>query len=112
MKLKLIELLETTGYNVHLQGTVSDYPDHFFTYWNNDVPEQSHYDNKPTSFVWNFDVNFYSKDPVKVNTMFDTIRPLLKQNGFIVIGKGYDVMSDEPSHTGRGLNVLYIEREV
>jgi hypothetical protein len=35
------------------------------------------------------------------------IKKLLKQNDFTVGGNGYSVMSDETTHTGRGLNVLY-----
>lgn len=115
MKTKLIELLETFGYPVMLQGSMAEdakYPDHFFTFWNNETPSNSHYDNDATSYVWNFDVNFYSNNPVIVNTKLDEVRRLLKTNGFVVTGKGHDIVSDEPTHTGRGITVLYLESEV
>lgn len=112
MKELLITLLESFGYPVFLQGSLSEdeaYPESFFTFWNNETPDGSHYDNEAINYVWNFDVNFYSVDPELVNTMLLQAKAILKQNGFIVGGKGYDVASDEPTHTGRGINVLIVE---
>lgn len=114
MKNELIRLLETFNYPVYLQGSLSEndaYPDSFFTFWNNETYDNNHYDNQAASYTWNFDVNFYSVDPGLVNSMLLGAKALLKQNGWIVGGKGYDVVSDEPTHTGRGINVLYFERE-
>lgn len=113
MKDALIALLETFGYPVRLQGSLAEneaYPESFFTFWNNDTPDGSHYDNNPISYVWDFDVNFYSTSPTLVNTVLLEARNLLKTNGWIIPGKGYDVATDEPTHTGRGMNVLYLER--
>lgn len=113
MKDLLIELLESFKYPVFLQGSMAedeDYPESFFTFWNNSSPEWHHYDNKPSGFVWDFDVNFYSTDPTLVNSMLEEARTLLKANGFIVSGKGYDLASDEPTHTGRGMNARIIEK--
>lgn len=112
MKELLINLLESFGYPVFLQGSLDEneaYPESFFTFWNNDSYDNNHYDNNPVSYTWNFDVNFYSIDPELVNTMLLNAKTLLKQNGFIITGKGYDVASDEPTHTGRGMNVLIID---
>lgn len=112
MKQLLITLLESFGYPVFLQGSLSEdeaYPESFFTFWNNETPDGSHYDNNAINYIWNFDVNFYSVDPELVNTMLLNAKALLKQNGFIVGGKGYDIASDEPTHTGRGINVLIVE---
>lgn len=112
MKDLLITLLETFGYPVFLQGSLSEdeaYPDSFFTFWNNESYDNNHYDNEAVSYTWNFDVNFYSIDPALVNSMLLQAKILLKQNGFIISGKGYDVMSDEPTHTGRGMNALIID---
>jgi hypothetical protein len=44
----LIETLEAFGYPVILQGSLlpdEPYPDHFFTFWNNDSFGNSYYDN-------------------------------------------------------------------
>lgn len=113
MEDKLIELLGTFGYLVKRQGSISspkDYPDSFFTYWNNSSEDASHYDNKPAGYVWDFDVNFYSTDVALVYSKQGEAIDLLKSNGFIVPGRGYDIPSDTQSHIGRGVNVLYVER--
>lgn len=111
MKEKLIELLESFGYPVFLQGSLGGcaYPESFFTFWNNSSDDNNHYDNEPVSFTWSFDVNFYSVDPELVNNMLLEAKAVLKANGFIISGKGYDLMSDEPTHTGRGMNALIID---
>lgn len=114
MKEKLINLLETFGFPVYLQGSMSadeKYPKSFFTFWNQDSYDNNHYDDEPISYTWNFDVNFYSSDPELVNLMLVEAKTLLKQNDFIISGKGYDLASDEPSHTGRGFTALIIEKE-
>ena len=112
MKDLLISLLESFGFPVFLQGSLSEndpYPESFFTFWNNETPDGAHYDNEAINYIWNFDVNFYSVDPELVNSMLLQAKALLKQNGFIVAGKGYDVATDEPTHTGRGINAIIIE---
>lgn len=110
----LIELLESTyGYPVYLQGSLREnapYPDNFFTYWINDSDGDSHYDNNETAIVWDYDLNFYSNDPLKAHSMLLEVKTLLKSNNFTVSGAGYSVMSDESTHTGRGINVLYREQ--
>lgn len=113
MKDLLINTLQPLGYPILLQGSLNKdeaYPESFFTFWNNEVPGDEFYDNEEHSYIWNFDLNFYSSDPSLVNTKLLNAKALLKAAGFIVTGKGYDVASDEPTHTGRGINVLKIEK--
>lgn len=113
MKEQLIKLLESFGYPVRLQGSLTKdeaYPKSFFTFWNDETFANAHYDNDEINFVWSFTVNFYSTDPVLVNTVLLDAKKLLKSNGWIVPGKGYDVPSDEPTHTGRSIEVIYIEK--
>lgn len=110
---KLIATLESTDLPVFLQGSLSEndqYPDHFFTYWNNDSFDLKHFDNQKAGVVWDFDVNMYSHDPRFLTTMTIDVINLLKSAGFIVSGAGYSVASDEPTHTGRGFNAMYIQR--
>lgn len=109
----LISILETYKYPIYRQGSLGDdpYPPQFFTFWNNTSYDGSHYDNKAVSIIGNFDVNYYSTDP---DDTYQTLRgaiALLKEAGFIVSGDGYDVISDENTHTGRGVNVLYLKGE-
>lgn len=112
MEDKLIELLESLGYPAYRQGSLTEsqsYPDSFFTFWNNDSPDHSHYDNDNYGTEWNFNVNFYSIDPELTYSTLSDVRILLKQNHWIVPSKGFDVRSDEASHTGRGLTVFFLE---
>lgn len=114
MKEALIELLQTFECPVMLQGSLlpaEPYPDTFFTFWNDSTEDQAFYDNDEHKCIWSFSVNLYSTSPETVNTILLSVKSLLKQNGWIVLGKGYDVPSDEQSHTGRGIDVIYIERE-
>lgn len=99
---------------VYVQGSLSDsaeYPASFFTFWNNTTEDSSFYDNTEHDTIWNFDLNFYSNDPVLVNTVLLEVKTLLKSVGFIPNGSGYDVISDEPTHTGRGMNLIFMERK-
>jgi hypothetical protein len=54
-------------------------------------------------------VNFYSTNPELIYTKLREVKRLLKENGFIVSGDGHSVVSDEPTHDGRGLDVLYLK---
>lgn len=107
----LIQVLEEAfGYPVSLQGSYSPedkYPNHFFTFWNDSADGTSYYSNDEGAIEWVYSLNFYSIDPVAVNTKLLEAKQLLKANGFIVSGGGYSVMSDEPTHTGRGITVTY-----
>ena len=112
MKQKLITALETFGYPVYLQGSLTEsekYPDSFFTIWNSDTADGSHYDNAAINYVWDFTVYFYSVNPSLVNTVLLQAKNLLRSEGWIISGKGYDVPSDEPTHTGRAFDALYNE---
>lgn len=112
MEDELIEILEKFGYPVVRQGSLGpdeEYPDSFFTFWNNDSPDHAHYDNAEYGTEWDFDVNFYSIDPEKTYQVLADARIKLKQNKWIIPGKGYDVASDEVTHTGRGMRVFYLE---
>lgn len=108
----LISTLESIGYPVYRQGSFTEdepYPDHFFTFWNIETTDGSHYDNRAVSYVWDFNVFFYSIDPSKTYSVLNEAITKLKAKHFIVPGKGFDAETDEPTHTGRGINVLFLE---
>ena len=115
MKAELISLLsgEFKNYPVILQGSLSPeaaYPDSFFTIWNSETTDWNHYDNDTTGFVWRFTIAFFSVSPTLVNSVLASVRTLLKQNGWSIDGIGEDTPTDEISHTGRSLDVVYAER--
>ena len=113
MKEQLVTILRALGYPVFLQGTMNPnepYPDSFFTYWNDETPDGNHYDNDAAAFNWRFSVYFYSIDPTAVNTVILQLRRVLRAAGWIVAGLGNDVASDEATHTGRGIEIFYHQR--
>ena len=109
----LISILESFKYPVFRQGSFSGsknaYPDTFITYWNLDSPDNSYYDNGYYGTDWSFSVYIYSKNPATVYSVTEAVRTALKQAGWIVSSKGYDVASGEPTHTARGLNVQFAD---
>ena len=103
-------LTEAFGYPVRLQGSFlpdEPYPNNFFTYWNDDSDGESFYDNEEGAVVWQYSLNFYSVDPVLVNNVLIEAKKQLTAVDFIVNGGGHSVASDEPTHTGRAITVLY-----
>lgn len=112
MKDLLISILESLGYPIFQQGSLSEddkYPNSFFTFWNNETYDKDFYDNSENFTVWDFDLSFYSVDPALVDEMLVKAKQKLREADFIVRGKGHDVASDEITHTGRGINVLKME---
>lgn len=112
MKKKLIEILENLNYPVFLQGSLNneaEYPDTFFTFWNFETPESGFYDNGASKAVWGFWIYIYSNDPILVEMELEKARNLLKEAGYIASGKGEDVASDIDTHTGRMIEVYFIE---
>lgn len=110
----LISTLEALGYPVKLQGSLlpdEPYPDSFFTFWNDSADGDSFYSNDESAIIWTYSVNFYSNDPLKVNSELLKAKRLLKEAGFICTGAGYDVASDEPTHTGRGITAYYRQEQ-
>lgn len=109
----LINILESFGVPVMRQGSLSDdedYPETFFTFWNNLTGEGAFYDDENYSEFADYDVNVYSSDPNAVYTFLRDAKKKLKQNGFSIANAGHDVASDVDTHTGRGLNALYIKQ--
>jgi hypothetical protein len=112
MKQLLINTLNTFGYPVYLQGTLNPdkaYPESFVTFWTDYTADNAHYDDDVHSVDWNFTVIFYSSNPTLVNTVPQMMRTALKNAGFIPQGKGQDIPSDEPTHTGWATEYIYTE---
>lgn len=96
-----------------MQGTINEdeaYPETFITFWTNYTDDNEHLDDEVVSVDWNFSVNFYSSDPALVNSKPDEIRTALKAAGFIPQGKGNDIISDQPSHTGWTIDFIIKEK--
>lgn len=109
MEDELIEILSSFKYPVYRQGSMSNdeaYPDTFITFWNNDSPDHSHYDNSEYGTDWDYSIYVYSNNPSLTYSVLANARIALKAAGWICLGKGFDVDSDEETHTGRGLEII------
>ena len=110
----LIELLDSFGYPVDRQGSYTEgqpYPPTFMTFWT-DTEDGNHYDDHAATTIWHFDVNVYSNDPDTVIRTIISVKAALEAAGYIVPGKGSDAASDYPTHTGKTLDVWFIERNI
>ena len=112
MKQKLIKTLSAFDYPVYLQGTLNPeeaYPHTFITFFVDSTNDNGHFENKTNAIDWAFSVILYSNDPEIVNTKPNEICAALKAAGFIPQGKGNDIMSDEPTHTGWAMDFVITE---
>ena len=115
-KEKLIATLEGEfpGVPIRLQGSFLEdepYPTSFFTFFENESSSFSFYDDDETRIAWYFSLNAYSTSANTANAMLKKAKKALKVDGWIIDGGGYDVLSDEITHTGRGIMVIYVTRE-
>lgn len=115
-KEKLIATLEREfpGIPVRLQGSFLEdepYPVSFFTFFENESSSLSFYDEDETRIAWYFSLNAYSTSATTVNAMIKKAKKALKADGWIIDGGGYDVLSDEITHTGSGIMVVLVTRE-
>lgn len=113
MKKELINVLEgICPDNVFLQGSLAPdepYPDSFITFWTNYTDDHAHFDSEVFSVDWQFSVIYYSNDPAKVGTVPGTIITAMRNAGFIPQGKGFDIASDVPTHTGWAMDFIKTE---
>ena len=116
MKRYLIDTLVNMGFvegkTLFLQGAhnpAEPYPDTFVTFWTDSTDDNAHFENDAAAYDWTFSVNLYSNDPDVVNNKPEEIRAALKAAGFIPQGKGFDIPSDEPTHTGWTMDFVITE---
>lgn len=109
-----INTLKNLGYGEpRLQGSFEKneaYPESFITFFLIDSPDLNFYNNKSNCTAFYFDVNFYSSYPELVDTVPEEITEKLTEVGFKRQGKGTDLVSDYPTHTGWNLSFVYQEK--
>lgn len=110
----LITLLEKYKLPVIRQGSLAEdatYPETFITFWNREENGFSYYDNDCLLSTSDFEINVYSSNPNTTYSLLRTIKADLKAAGWSVNPFGYDVASDEITHTGRGMRVSFLQTE-
>lgn len=111
MKELLISVLEAFGFPIFLQGSLGEnepFPPAFFTFTTLGSDDAFTYDDDPTHTAWDYQVIFYADDPRTVEQVAAQSRTALKAAGFIPQGKGVDIISEEPTHTGWVTEYKYI----
>ena len=111
MKQILLNVLNTFGYPVFLQGSLGEndpFPPAFFTFYINDSADIS-FDNTDEYCTYQMQVIFYAADPMTVESIAEQSRTALKAAGFIPNGRGTDIPSEEPTHTGWVCEYSYIK---
>lgn len=109
---ELEKLFINAGLEYARQGSyssVNDYPDSFFTFWNYDTPEEGFYDNESNRAVWYWNVYYYTSNPSTLYSVMDDFISQAKAAGFIPEGRGVDIPSDTPTHSGRMVLLKYIQ---
>lgn len=111
---KLISALETLGYPVIQQGTLEPergYPDTLITFLTIDSFSAADFDNDNAVIAYAVTVNHYSTDPLTVDKLKLDIRNALKGAGFISIGRGRDLISNENNYTAWTCDYYFLKRE-
>lgn len=114
MKDLLIQTLSALGYDVILQGSLAEnepYPESFITFTTISSPETVHLDDNPHGTQWQYSVIFYTSNPALMSTVPIQIYNAMRGAGFVPQGKGFDIPSDEPTHTGWANEYYYLDIE-
>ena len=116
IKEKIIDVLGAFNLPLYLQGTMAEnepYPERFLTFFVHSADDESFFDDEATQEVYGVAIMYYDADPERVETFpKNELIPELKEAGFIKTGNGIDVLSDEPTHTGKAFEFLLKDNEV
>lgn len=110
----LIELLESTGHEVFLKGTLvetEELPESFFTFWNTRTSRSHFYNNQPFVIEYDYEITFYSTDPELVNSILMELTKTLTEHSFVIGSIGVDSFTGDVTYTGRTMTVTYIWRK-
>lgn len=115
LKEKIISTLQAIcpDYPVLLNGSMTPdavYPADFVTYWILESPTVASFDNASALTAWEFQVSFFSNNPLHVAEESKRIRQGLKDAGFIPEGRGFDTPVEEAGFTAWIIRCKYLER--
>ena len=104
---KLFELFEEFGLPYYRQGSLADedYNPSFFTFWNIDTPQDSHYENALHGYNEYVLVGFYTNDASKIYSVMEDFIERAKAKGFVIAAMPQDANADKDNYFGR---VCYI----
>ena len=104
---RLFTLFDEIGLPYFRQGSMSDadYQPSFFTFWNVDTPQDSHYDNELSRYNLYVLVGFYTNDAEKIYSVMNDFIERAKAKGFVIAALPQDAPADKDNYFGR---VCYI----
>ena len=106
----LCDTIEKLNFNIYVQGSLNEEEieeKEFCTYWLEQIEEQ-HKDNTAVMARWLFDFNFYSTN-LNYGSTFDYLLQELKKVGFVPVGRGGSVVSNNKRFKGRSVQIRYKE---
>jgi hypothetical protein len=83
---KIYNTLAPLGYTIREQGTFKSgetLPESFITFLIVDSPNDTHYDNLPTSTTYRMQITLYSQKPSVIQSANTTIKGLMLPAGFV-----------------------------
>ena len=106
----LCDTIEKLNFNIYLQGSLKEdeIEDKEFCTYSLDPIEEIFKDNAPVMAHWLFDFNFYSINK-NYGATFENLLLELKKVGFVPVGRGMGVMSDNKRFAGRSVQIRYKE---
>ena len=109
---KLQEVFDYLALPYYRQGSLAeddDIPESFYTFWNTDTKDLSHYDDEPHRIEWTWRVWAYTDDASEIYSHADNLIAAAQASGFIVIGRGRDIDAASPTTYGREITLKFIE---
>lgn len=109
---KLQSVFDFLALPYYRQGSLADgdeTPEAYYTFWNRDTTDLSHYDNESHRVEWTWEVWSFTDNADDIYSMMDNFIAAAKYNGFIIIGKGKDIATSVPTVFGREITIKYIE---
>lgn len=109
---KLFGLFDEIGKPYFRQGSLSDedYKPEFFTFWNDNTPNDSFYDNHETRYVEHVQVGYYTNDANKIYSGMDEFIEKAKEKGFVLDGRPRDANADKDGYFGRVCDIRIINK--
>lgn len=108
----IVKDLNPLGLKVYQQGTVpkQEIPQSYITVWNGSSIDNLNADNTTKYVEYDFTVIYYTTDLGSLYTQTEAIISLLKANGYVIDGHGFDIESGVEEYSARCVEVTKIDK--
>jgi hypothetical protein len=111
---KLQEVLDYLALPYYRQDSLGDddeTPEAYYTFWNRNSSDLSHYDNEPHRFEWLWVIQSFTDDPNDIYDIMENLITAAEDKGFTADGRGKDIATASPTLFGREITLKYIENK-